>query len=256
MNGDLEISGLMFEVRRSPRRRAVGLTVDRVGDLVVHAPLDVPEAELRRWVMSKLLWVHQRLAQKHSLVRDVHSPEFVSGESIFYLGNSYRLRVIESAHIPLRFDGVWFELARSATPRGAEHFQKWYIAEGAAWLRTRSSDLERLSGQTASRIIVGDLGFRWGSCGKNGILYFNWRLLQLPIRLIDSVVIHEQMHRLHHDHSPAFWRAMDSVLPDWRDRKDELEHNWGRYARFASAALPSAPPKGTAGRFSSNVSRE
>jgi len=235
MSKTLEISGLVFEVRRGPRRRTLGLTVDRAGELVVHAPSDASEADLRRWVQGKMLWVHRKLAQKQALARDVHPPEFVSGESIFYLGRSYRLRIVEKRRTPLRLDGEWFELRRGAVSKAAEHFQKWYIDEGATWLRTRSGDLERLSGQTASKVTVGDLGFRWGSCGKNGTLYFNWRLLQLPVRIIDYVVLHEQMHRLHHNHSPQFWKAMDRVLPDWRLRKEELEGDWGRYARFALA---------------------
>ncbi|RWH97228.1 MAG: M48 family peptidase [Mesorhizobium sp.] len=75
-------------------------------------------------------------------------------------------------------------------------------------------------------MIVRDLGFRWGSCGKHRTLYFNWRLLQLPVQVIDYVVLHEQVHLLHHNHSKQFWKAMDSVLPDWLVRKQELERDW------------------------------
>ena len=60
--------------------------------------------------------------------------------------------------------------------------------EAAAWLRSRSAELERLSGQTSSKVTVRDLGYR---CDKNGTLYFNWRLLQLPVQVIDYVVVHE-----------------------------------------------------------------
>ena len=238
MTSHIEISGLVFEVRHGPRRRSLGLTVDRSGELVVHAPVATLEPELRTWVTSKLLWVHQKLAQKRELVRGVHPPEFVSGESIFYLGRSYRLRIADKARASLRFDGEWFELRRSATPKAAQHFQRWFMDEGAAWLRSRSAELERLSGQSSSRVIVRDLGFRWGSCGKHRTLYFNWRLLQLPVQVIDYVVLHEQVHLLHHNHSKQFWKAMDSVLPDWPARKEELERDWGRFARFALAATP------------------
>jgi predicted metal-dependent hydrolase len=233
MTSHIEISGLVFEVRHGPRRRSLGLTVDRSGELVVHAPAATPEPELRTWVTSKLLWIHQKLAQKREMVRDVHPPEFVSGDSIFYLGRSYRLRIVDKARAPLRFDGEWFELRRDARPKAAQHFQRWFADEGGVRLRARSTELERRSGQAPKRVIVGDLGYRWGSCGKNGTLYFNWRLLQLPIQLIDYVILHEQVHLLHHDHSHRFWRSMDSVLPDWRIRKQELERDWARFARFA-----------------------
>jgi len=233
MSERLHISGLAVDVRRSERRRTLSLTVDRAGDVVLHAPSDTPEADLRKWVNIKLLWVHQKLAKKQALVRDVHPPEFVSGESIFYLGRSYRLRVVEESDEPLQLAGEWFELARRTLPNAAEYFKRWYIQNGAAWLRDRSADLQRLSGQSALGVVVGDLGFRWGSCGKNGTLYFNWRLLQLPVRIVDYVIIHEQVHLLHHNHSPAFWEALERVLPDWRARRDELEAEWSRYAKFA-----------------------
>lgn len=239
MSTILVISGLEFEIRRGPRRKTLGLTVDRAGELVVHAPMDAPESEVRQWVTGKLLWVHQKLAQKQALTKDVHPPEFVNGESIFYLGRSYRLRIVENAPTPLGFDGEWFELRRDAVRNAAEFFQQWYVNQGATWLRTRCDCLERLSGQTAYKVIVGDLGFSWGLCGKNGTLYFNWRLLQLPVRIIDYVVLHEQMHRVHHDHSPEFWRAMDRVLPDWRERRQKCDQEWGRYARFATRVTPS-----------------
>lgn len=236
----INISGLVFELRRGPRRKTLGLTVDRTGDLVVHAPVNLSETEIREWVGGKLLWVHKKLAQKQGLAREVHPPAFVSGESIFYLGRSFRLRIVDRASVPLRLHGDWFELRRRSVTRADTHFRQWFIDEGTEWLRARSADLERLSGQHVTRVVVSDLGFRWGSCGKNGALYFNWRLLQLPARIIDYVVLHEQMHLLHHDHSPRFWKAMDRVLPDWRSRRDELEAQWARYARFAVGATPAA----------------
>jgi hypothetical protein len=52
-------------------------------------------------VSGKLLWIHRKLAQKREMVRDVFPPEFVSGESIFYLGRSYRLRIVDKARAPL-----------------------------------------------------------------------------------------------------------------------------------------------------------
>lgn len=75
---------------------------------------------------------------------------------------------------------------------------------------------------TASKIVVSDLGFRWGSCGKNGVLHFNWRLLQLPVFLVDYVVAHELAHLHERNHTPMFWRILGRAIPDWKERKDEL----------------------------------
>ena len=80
----------------------------------------------------------------------------------------------------------------------------------------------RKVGAAPARVSVRDLGYRWGSCGKSGSVYFNWKLLQLPVRVIDYVVAHELAHLLERRHGLAFWTVLDRSLPDWRDRSEEL----------------------------------
>ena len=66
------------------------------------------------------------------------------------------------------------------------------------------------------------MALSWGSCTKNGAVFFNWRLLQLPVRLADYVICHELVHLVEGRHGPAFWKLLDAVQPDWRERKREL----------------------------------
>ena len=49
--------------------------------------------------------------------------------------------------------------------------------------------LSRRTGASPASVRLRDLGFRWGSCGKDQVLWFNWKPLQLPLRLIDYVVV-------------------------------------------------------------------
>lgn len=235
MNETLHIANLDFEVRRGPRRKTLGLTVDRAGELVVHAPKSASEEELRKWVDRKLLWVHRKLALKQDLNSAARPPEFVSGESFFYLGKSYRLRVTDGGEAPLQFNGEWFVLRRSERDQAAQHFRRWYLANGTPWLTNRVATWEsRVSAQPV-RVRVCDLGYHWGSCGKKGSLNFNWRLLQLPVRLIDYIVVHELVHLLEHNHTREYWKIMDRALPDWKNRKRGLEDTWHSYAVFRVA---------------------
>ncbi|MGI9249642.1 MAG: M48 family metallopeptidase [Pseudohongiellaceae bacterium] len=224
MNEVLVINDLEFEVRRSPRRKTLGLTVGRAGELVVHSPESANEAELRKWVKKKLLWVHQKLLHKEEYNSGVHKVEAVSGETIAYLGQNYRLKIIKNQSTALHFDGQWFLLRENERVNASRHFQTWYRETGTAWLNERIQHWVPKVGVTPSRVVVRDLGFRWGSCGKNGVLYFNWRLLQLPVSLVDYVIVHELAHLHEHNHSPAFWRIIDRALPDWKERENELNH--------------------------------
>jgi predicted metal-dependent hydrolase len=239
MSETLEVGGLTFEVRRSPRRQTLGLTVDRGGALRIHAPENIPEQELARWTRLKLLWVHRALARKEALAPKVRAPEFVSGENFSYLGQNYRLKIVRDAAEPLRFDGNHFWLAEDARSEAEVHFRRWYIRTGRGWLYERTTALAHRTGTDASRIEVRDLGFRWGSCGKNGVLFFNWRLLQLPIRLIDYIIVHELMHLQEPHHSREFWQALDRALPTWRQLKDALRRDSVRFLVFGMDSLRS-----------------
>ena len=95
------------------------------------------------------------------------------------------------------------------------------------------------TGTEASRIEVRELGFRWGSCGKNGVLFFHWRLLQLPVRLIDYIIVHELVHLQEPHHSPEFWQAIDRALPTWRQLKDALRSAGGGFLVFGMDSLRS-----------------
>ncbi|MBF0246161.1 MAG: M48 family metallopeptidase [Planctomycetes bacterium] len=224
MNEVLVVDNLEFEVRRSPRRKTLGLTVDRAGELVVHSPETASEAEIHKWVEKKLLWVHQKLLRKEVHSGVVHRLEMVSGESIAYLGQNYRLKIVKDQATPLQFDGQWFLLREDDRLDAPRHFQAWYQDAGAEWLDERVRFWVPKVGKVASKIVVSELGFRWGSCGKNSVLYFNWRLLQLPVFLVDYVVAHELVHLHERNHTPTFWQILGRVLPNWKERKDALSH--------------------------------
>ena len=74
----LQLGGLDFEVRRSERRKTLGLTVDRGGELVAHVPAETSAEELSHWVNGKLLWVHRKLALKEETAPKMRAPEYIS----------------------------------------------------------------------------------------------------------------------------------------------------------------------------------
>ena len=59
---------------------------------------------------------------------------------------------------------------------------------------------------------------RFGSCSGKDRLSFSWRLMAYPEAAIDYVVVHELAHIRYKDHSRAFYRFIESVMPDYRDR--------------------------------------
>lgn len=80
-------------------------------------------------------------------------------------------------------------------------------------------------GVSPTSIKVQDLGFRWGSCGKGGKLYFHWKTILLPARIAEYVTIHEMAHLHVPHHTPAFWLRVEHALPGYAQHKAWLaEH--------------------------------
>ena len=66
---------------------------------------------------------------------------------------------------------------------------------------------------------------RWGSCGRDGHITLNWRLVLMPERVRDYVLIHELMHLRRMDHSPEYWLLVAAACPDYCESRAWLRAN-------------------------------
>lgn len=66
---------------------------------------------------------------------------------------------------------------------------------------------------------------RWGSCSSTGNLNFNCLLMLAPDEVINYVVIHELCHLIEMNHSEAFWRQVEYVMPDYKEQRQWLKEH-------------------------------
>ncbi len=223
----LTIDGLRFSVRRSARRRTVGITVKRDGELVVAAPARTSARRLEAVVRDKLPWVRRKLAEFEALGPPPRPRRFVAGELFPYLGRDYPLVLVDRPAESVALAAGALAVDRSLDGSAGAAVVAWYEARAREYVQRAVARFAPLVAAAPAAVVVRDLGKRrWGVCDHRSLaVSFHWHLVTLPPDLIDYVVVHELTHLHEPNHAPAFWRRVEDVLPDYRQRRRRLRES-------------------------------
>ena len=218
---------LPYIIRRSSRRKkTVAVTVDPGGRIMVAAPVPVATTRLDAIVTRKAAWIVQRLRRAEGHGPTPAPREFVSGESVLYLGRHYRLKVQAGETGVARLRGGWLHVPAPVGAQQAAHVRaalvSWLRGHAAERLPERVEAWRAKAGVSPSRVVVADQRKRWGSCDHRGTIRLNWRIVQAPMRLVDYVVVHELVHLRHRGHGRDYWQAVGRVMPDYERRREDL----------------------------------
>ena len=113
---------------------------------------------------------------------------------------------------------------REKTP-SEKRLEAIYRKAAREYFPKRVSHYARMLGVTYGKISIRDQKTRWGSCSSEGNLSFNWRLILAPPDVLDYVVIHELCHRKEMNHSKEFWALVESLMPEYKERRKWLREN-------------------------------
>jgi len=224
------LTTIPFAIRRTGRAKTVSLAIEGRGSLVVTAPEGAPLTKLNDIVRRKAPWVATRIRKVTDLPPPPSEREFVTGESVRYMGSQYRLTVYE-VDDPTD-PRIWRGRYEVSIPRGldaeARRLEVRRRLVGSLWGRAERvlslgvMAVCRGEGLEAPTVIVCEQKKRWGSCDKNGVLRLNWRIIQAPGKLIDYVLVHEVAHICHRNHDRKFWASVAKWMPDYEARKARL----------------------------------
>jgi predicted metal-dependent hydrolase len=98
----------------------------------------------------------------------------------------------------------------------------WFLQEARALYAQRLDHYAPMLQVQWRKLALSNARTRWGSASSDGRIHLNWRLLHLPLAVIDYVVVHELSHLRVMDHSPRFWDTVRSVLPDYEQQRAVL----------------------------------
>lgn len=233
-NDTLIVSGVVVEVTRKDIKNLHLAVYPPNGRVSVSAPEPMSLEAIRVAVVTRLAWVKR--AQKQIALAPRQSPrEMVDGESHYYLGQRYRMRVVEragSAEISLT-DKSTILLACSATSSlesKRKALDSWYRKQLAEIVPPLLEEwLEKFELEDV-RWRIRRMRTKWATVDvSKRIITINPELAKQSHESLIAVIVHELSHFSERTHGTKFVATMDAKLPDWR----------GRTVRLNQAFLPS-----------------
>lgn len=230
----LGLHPVRYELRRA-RRRSIGFVVGPEG-LSVSAPRWVGVGEIEAALHEKEGWILRKLHEQAERARRMQAAriEWRDGAQLPYLGEPLSMlldprcagAVLRSAEdtlpgVPRRT--LHLGLPQHAAPaQMRELVQGWLQRQARGIFEERCALLAPRLGVQVRRIALSSATTRWGSASADGSIRLHWRLVHFALPVIDYVVTHELAHLREMNHSPAFWRAVRSVLPDYEQARSAL----------------------------------
>jgi hypothetical protein len=225
VNHSLIIAGreIPYILKASPRRRTVGMRIDRNG-LTVSIPSRMPRRDVPAMLMRHAGWIEKKLEQ---LIDRTPEVKWEDSAQLLYLGRELTLEIQPGGiRSPVLLNG---ELLTVALPDPGDatvirrKVMAWYREAALEDFSRRIAILGAKLGVDIPSVALSNAAARWGSCSARGEIRLNWRLIQAPPHIIHYVVAHELAHLKHMDHSPRFWAVVATLCPDYLNTRKQLK---------------------------------
>jgi predicted metal-dependent hydrolase len=215
-------------------RKTLGIAVYPDSKVHITAPLNAPMDIIHKRLERKASWILKKI-RRYSRMDIVHREiEWVSGETMYYLGRQYRLKIQKGVH-EIKLSGKLFVVT---IPEKNDHetikklVTLWYKKQALLKLSERiekQTNLLQREKVKINRLIIRKLSKRWGSCSNKGNIILNIDLVKVPIDCIDYVIIHEICHLKYLNHGKKFYQTLEKNCPDWLKKKDRLNRFAANY---------------------------
>lgn len=207
------------------------------GKVRVTVPLDTKDDQVRVFLTTKLAWIRKQQA-KFLNQRRQSQRKYVSGETYYYLGQPYRIRVekvVDKAEVELMGNETMILRveAKSSTERKEQIVTEWYREKLKELINDMIPKWHKKIKVQLKHWRIQRMKTRWGTCNPDtGLILLNLELIKKPVECIEYVLVHEWLHLLEPKHNDNFIALLTKHFPKWKLAKDELNRFILSYERW------------------------
>lgn len=212
-----------YEIKFS-KRKTLNITVERDRKIIVRAPLNLSIEKIEEIVQSKRQWLKEKINHTQKYPVDTKPKEFISGETLLYLGRNYQLLVVDEVIEGIEFNQR-FRISRENQEAANKLFKAWYMKQALSKIEPLAKMYATNLGVKFNEFKTSQMKYRWGSCTPNNNIIFNWRIIKAPMYVLEYLVAHELVHLIEENHTPRFWNILSIQVPNYQKAKNWLKVN-------------------------------
>lgn len=230
-----------YKIVRS-KRKTISIKINEQGELIINAPYFISNKTIFQFITKHSDWIISTKEKVKESISKYRNKKFVDGENYLILGEVHKLKLMDPEHFSetIKLDFVNKNILLNSNCQSSAktiliNFYKelaYEILESRVkryLLLYKSIFNEEL---TYTRIRLSDAKGRLGSCSPHGILSFSWRIIQAPIDVVDSVVVHEIVHLKEKNHKKNFWLKVLAMKCTYKSNLKWIKENWFQLREF------------------------
>ena len=196
------------------------------GNVRVSVPRDVSDDTIRLFIVQKYHWIKKHVKSFQEQERQTKR-EYVSGESHYFKGKRYTLRVEQAKRPKIETRNkryIYFYVPEHYTIQQRQnYYEKWLRKELKKELEILVPKWEKIIGVKVNEVRIKKMKTKWGSCNPDAKrIWINLELIKKPREYLEYIIVHELVHLLERNHTRRFKEIMDKYLPRWRIHKRQL----------------------------------
>lgn len=213
---------MQYKLQRKRMKRII-LRVDKNGTLRVSAPHWVDLSTINDFVESKREWIESQQIK----IQNANIQNYQNGAEISYFDKIFTLRFYPSQKSKITQNGDFLDIGIgdvNDVKKIKQLIISWYQSHSFGDIYAIIAKYQTFINRKVEKIRIREMTSRWGSCNtKKATITLNSLLFSKPKICFEYVLLHELVHLLHPNHSKAFYKDLESCMPDWKNIKKLLE---------------------------------
>ncbi|NEZ70637.1 M48 family peptidase [Clostridium botulinum] len=212
-------------ILKTKKRKTISIKIGKEFIIEVTAPLGTNEYTIEQVLKKEEKWIIKK-------IKKLKEVENFNG--YYYLGELYYLKIkeVRSLYFKLELDSNKFMvyinsgiLKEKREVIIKDNLEKFYKEKAVKVLKERTDYYSNILKVSPKNIVIKNQKTLWGSCSSKGNINYNYKIVMAPLKILDYIVVHELCHLVHMNHSKDFWQLVESIIPDFKERRNWLKEN-------------------------------